>query len=105
MVLKGRCFVLWHDWTSFSEKPESYNVASEPTGSVRRFDVTSCALLSDIDRVVDPSMEIHLVMDNGSSHTANTTKAWLAAHPRFVAHYTPPHASWVNQVELFFSVL
>ena len=28
-----------------------------------------------------------------------------AAHPRWVVHYTPPHASWVNQIELFFSIL
>ncbi len=33
------------------------------------------------------------------------SEAWLEGHPRFVAHYTPPHASWVNQVELFFSIL
>ena len=45
------------------------------------------------------------MLDNGSSHTAKATKRWLDAHPRFVAHYTPPHASWVNQVELFFSIL
>lgn len=67
--------------------------------------LTFCDFLADIDRVIDPTMEIHLVMDNGSSHTAKTTKAWSKAHPRFVAHYTPPHASWVNQVELFFSIL
>ena len=45
------------------------------------------------------------MLDNGSSHVAKTTKAWLADHPRFVAHYTPKHASWLNQVELFFSIL
>jgi alkanesulfonate monooxygenase SsuD/methylene tetrahydromethanopterin reductase-like flavin-dependent oxidoreductase (luciferase family) len=36
---------------------------------------------------------------------AREVDAWLAEHPRFVAHYTPVHASWVNQVELFFSIL
>jgi hypothetical protein len=46
-----------------------------------------------------------VILDNGSSHVAKHTKAWFAAHPRWVVHYTPPHASWVNQVELFFSVL
>jgi len=44
-------------------------------------------------------------MDNGSSHTSKATKAWLAEHPRFVAHHTPTHASWLNQVEAFFSIL
>lgn len=66
--------------------------------------VTFCDVLADIDRVIDPTMEINLAMDNGSSHTTETTKAWLKAHLRFVAHYTPPQASWVNQVELFFSI-
>jgi transposase len=61
--------------------------------------------LEDIDRMVNPDLEIHLVMDNGSSHVAKATRAWLADHPRFTAHYTPKHASWLNQVELFFSIL
>ena len=38
-------------------------------------------------------------------HIAKKTKAWLADHPRFVVHHTPKHASWLNQVELFFSIL
>ena len=37
-------------------------------------------------------------MDNGSSHVAKKTKAWLATHPRFHVHHTPKHASWLNQV-------
>ena len=67
--------------------------------------VNFCAFLDDIDRTVDPAMAIHIVLDNGSSHVSKHTKAWFAAHPRWVVHYTPPHASWVNQVELFFSIL
>lgn len=64
-----------------------------------------CAFLDDIERSVDPTLAIHVVLDNGSSHVSKHTKAWFAAHPRWVVHYTPPHASWVNQVELFFSIL
>lgn len=64
-----------------------------------------CAFLDDIDRAVDPALAIHVVLDNGSSHVSKQTKAWFAAHPRWIVHYTPPHASWVNQVELFFSIL
>lgn len=44
-------------------------------------------------------------VDNGSSHVAKATKAWLDEHPRFHFHHTPNHASWLNQVELFFSIL
>ena len=46
-----------------------------------------------------------MILDNGSSHTSKQTAAWFAAHPRWEVHFTPKHASWVNQVELFFSIL
>lgn len=61
--------------------------------------------LSEIEDKVDPELDIHIVVDNGSSHTSKVTRAWLAEHPRFFVHYTPPHASWLNQVEAFFSIL
>ncbi|HYS37989.1 MAG TPA: IS630 family transposase [Pseudonocardiaceae bacterium] len=67
--------------------------------------VTFIAFLRLLDASTDPALDIHLVMDNGSSHTAKKTRAWLAAHPRFHVHFTPKHASWLNQVELFFSTL
>jgi len=75
------------------------------TDIARNDSATFIDFLDDIDRNVAPSLDIHLVLDNGSSHTSKATKAWLAAHPRFVAHYTPKHASWVNMVELFFSII
>lgn len=75
------------------------------TDIARNNSVTFIDFLVDIDRNVAPSLEIHLVMDNGSSHTSKQTRKWLAEHPRFVAHYTPKHASWVNMVELFFSIV
>jgi transposase len=43
---------------------------------------------------------LHLILDNGSSHIARETQAYLASHPRLRAFYTPPHASWLNQAEL-----
>ncbi len=49
--------------------------------------------------------DIHLVMDNGSSHTSAATRAWLAAHPRFSVTYTPKHASRLNIIEQWFGVL
>jgi transposase len=66
---------------------------------------TFVAFLTELDHVVDPALGVHLVLDNGASHVAKATRAWLDAHPRFVAHFTPKHASWLNQVELFFSIL
>ena len=73
---------------------------------IRRNDsATFTEFLAEVDRQTPTELAIHLVLDNGSAHVAKATKQWLAGHPRFVAHYTPKHASWLNQVELFFSIL
>jgi len=67
--------------------------------------VTFISFLETIDVTIDPGVEVHVVLDNGSSHVAKLTSAWFDAHPRWHPHYTPVHASWVNQIELFFSIL
>jgi transposase len=59
---------------------------------------TFIGFLRTLDTTVSATTDIHLVMDNGSSHVAKKTKAWLATHPRFHVHHTPKHASWLNQV-------
>jgi transposase len=71
----------------------------------RNNSVTFISFLEEIDERVEDELDIHIVMDNGSSHTSKLTKAWLETHTRFVVHYTPVHASWLNQVEAFFSIL
>lgn len=49
---------------------------------------------------------IHLVLDNGSSHHPSTFPVWLAQHHRNVmVHYLPVHASWLNQIEIYFSIV
>ncbi|MGW2262689.1 IS630 family transposase [Streptomyces sp. NPDC001780] len=58
-----------------------------------------------LDHSIGPALAIHLVLDNGSSHVSKATRSWLAAHPRFTVHHTPKHASWLNQIEIFFSIL
>ena len=63
------------------------------------------SFLDDLDAKVPAGLQVHLVLDNGSSHIARDTRWWFVDHPRFHAHYTPTHASWLNQVELFFSIL
>lgn len=67
--------------------------------------INFCTFLDDIEAHVDPTLDIHIILDNGSSHGSKHTTAWFAAHPRWHVHYTPKHASWVNQIELFFSIL
>jgi transposase len=71
----------------------------------RNDSVSFTSFLAEIEEKIDPGLEIHLILDNGSSHVAKATKAWLATRPRFVVHHTPTHASWLNQVELVFSIL
>ncbi|MCY0924616.1 IS630 family transposase, partial [Streptomyces sp. H27-G5] len=71
----------------------------------RNNSATFTAFLRQLDQCTDPALRIHLVMDNGSSHTSKATRAWLAAHPRFTVTHTPKHASWLNMVEQWFSAL
>src|SRR5258708_6093483 len=52
-----------------------------------------------------PKQELHVILDNSSTHGTPDVKAWLAQHPRVQFHYTPTSASWLNQVEGFFGVL
>lgn len=82
----------------------SGEVLAEPING-KNNSINFCAFLADIERYVDPTLAIHVVLDNGPSHTSKHTRAWFDAHPRWHVHFTPPHASWVNQVELFFSIL
>jgi transposase len=67
--------------------------------------VTFIDFLTELDQLIDTDKNIHLIMDNGSSHTSKATRAWLTAHPRITVTYTPKHASWLNIVEIFFSIL
>jgi transposase len=78
-------------------------VVAEPIG--RNDSVTFTGFLHRLDQCTDPRLNIHLVMDNGSSHTSRATRAWIAAHPRITVTFTPKHASWLDMAELWFSVL
>ena len=52
-----------------------------------------------------PDVELHLVMDNYSTHKHATVKAWLAANPRIHVHFTPTSGSWLNLVEVWFGII
>jgi len=51
-----------------------------------------------------PTQEIHVIMDNLSSHKPKRDR-WIKRHPNVHLHFTPTHASWLNQVEIWFSLL
>jgi transposase len=61
--------------------------------------------LATIDREVPAGLEVHVVLDNVSTHKTPAIKRWLAAHPRFHLHFTPTSSSWLNLVERWFSEL
>ena len=61
--------------------------------------------LRHIEAQVPPDLDIHLVVDNYSTHKHAKIKQWLAQHPRFQLHFTPTYASWLNQVEIWFNII
>lgn len=61
--------------------------------------------LNIIDSEIPADLDVHLVLDNVSTHKTPTIRRWLQAHPRFTFHFTPTYASWMNLVERWFSEL
>ena len=68
----------------------------------RRRRVEFLAFMDDIVALY-PDKQIHAVLDNLNTHNRN--EAWLEAHPNVRFHFTPTSASWLNQVEIWFSIL
>jgi transposase len=61
--------------------------------------------LRQIDAATPAGLNLHLILDNSSTHKTATVRAWLQAHPRFHVHFTPTSGSWLNLVETWFSAL
>jgi transposase len=60
--------------------------------------------LQVVDRRTPKKKVLHLIVDNASSHNTKTVREFLEQRPgRFVVHFTPTHASWLNLVERWFS--
>jgi transposase len=61
--------------------------------------------LDEVEANVPADLDIHIVMDNASSHKTKLIRNWFAKRPRWHQHFTPTSASWLNQVERFFALL
>ena len=61
--------------------------------------------LNHVEANVPCDLEIHIVMDNSSTHKTRMIRNWFAKRPRWHVHFTPTSASWLNQVERFFAEL
>lgn len=63
------------------------------------------AFLNLINRSVPDHLDVHVVVDNSSTHKTPAVHRWLVRHPRFQLHFTPTYSSWLNLVERWFAEL
>ena len=61
--------------------------------------------LATLEREVPAELDVHVILDNSSTHKTPAIQKWLLAHPRFVLHFTPTSSSWLNLVERWFAEL
>ncbi len=61
--------------------------------------------LNKINREVPDDLDVHVVLDNLSTHKTPAVHKWLLRHRRFTFHFTPTYGSWMNLVERWFSAL
>ena len=72
----------------------------------RKRQVEYLTLLEHLDQAIPATITtIHLLADNVSVHHGKLVRRWLDDHPRFLAHFTPVHCSWMNPVEQWFGIL
>jgi transposase len=63
------------------------------------------AFLNKINREVPAGLDVHIILDNLSTHKTPKVQRWLLRHRRFHLHFTPTYGSWMNMVERWFSAL
>jgi transposase len=78
-------------------------VVAAPTDSVRSDNFV--AFLAELDSLVPAHLELHCIVDNLATHSTAAVEAFLDDHHRVFLHRTPTHASWLNQIEMWFSIL
>ena len=61
--------------------------------------------LERLEAEIPADKQVHAILDNLQVHKTPEVREWLQAHPRWHFHFTPTHASWLNQIELWFSIL
>ena len=63
------------------------------------------AFLADLVAQTPAGLDLHCIVDNLKTHSTDLVDTFLEQHPHVHLHFTPTHATWLNQVELFFSIL
>jgi hypothetical protein len=107
--LRGELHVTWEEgtWAATQTLLAALEIATCKVVAHVRDRRTTVDFLSLMDDVVKsyPVSALHVVLDNLNIHKNEAAKQWLLSHPRVHFHYTPTHASWMNMVECFFSIL
>ena len=109
-MVKGRAATMTHDYKR-NGTTTLFAALDVLTGTV----IGSCLpkhrhseflkFLAVIDREVPNGLDVHLILDNYSTHKHANVRAWLERHPRFQLHFTPTSSSWLNLVERWFREL
>jgi transposase len=109
-VLPGTPARMSHDYTR-NGTSSLFAALNATTGNVirqlhdRHRAIEFKKFLAKIDKEVPAELDVHLILDNYSTHKTAAINKWLAAHPRFHLHFTPTSASWLNLVERWFGEL
>jgi transposase len=61
--------------------------------------------LDTVEKAMPKDLDVHVVMDNSSTHKTKLIRDWFAKRPLWRMHFTPTSSSWINQVERFFALL
>jgi transposase len=107
---KGRAGTMTHDYKRHGTTT-LFAALNVLTGKVigdclpRHRHIEFLKFLRTIDREVPKGLQIHLILDNYSTHKHENVKKWLAKHPRFHLHFTPTSSSWMNLIERWFGKL
>ncbi len=107
---RGRCGTMTHDYkrNGVTSLFAALNVAE---GKVigqcygRHRHQEFLRFLKRLDDAYPRRLKLHLILDNYGTHNHPRVGQWLAAHPRFVLHFTPTGSSWLNLVERWFREL
>ena len=106
-IKKGRCGTMTHDYKR-NGTATLFAALNALEGEV----ISMCddrhrhqewlKFLRAIDDVIPQDKQIHMIVDNYSTHKHEKVERWLGRHPRFHMHFTPTGCSWLNMVERFF---
>ena len=104
---KGRCGTMTHDYkrhgtTSLFSALNMLDGKVIGQGLPRHRSKEFIQFRTTIDQNTPPELDLHLIVDNSSTHKSPPVKHWLKRHARFHLHFIPTSSSWLNMVERWF---